>query len=135
MADLKKLTNDHFSFTKLVVGDLEKCADFYKDVCGLTELARVTAEIEGRAIHEIMFHPTADGASTFVLLTFPDAPKPAGGEVILGFVTPDIEAFVKRTIAAGGRLTQPIASQPQHGVKVAFVRDIEGHLIEVVEML
>jgi catechol 2,3-dioxygenase-like lactoylglutathione lyase family enzyme len=135
MADLKKLTNDHFSFTKLVVGDLERCADFYKEVCGLTELARVNASIAGRAISEIMFHPTADGGSTFVLLSFLDTPKPAAGELILGFVTPDLAAFVARARAAGGTVVQDIVTQPEHGVKVAFVTDIEGHLIEVVEML
>ena len=36
-----------FSATKLRVDDLEKMASFYKAVCGLTELARVTGTIGG----------------------------------------------------------------------------------------
>jgi catechol 2,3-dioxygenase-like lactoylglutathione lyase family enzyme len=126
---------DHFGFTKLVVGDLEKSAAFYKSVCGLTEMARVNAEIEGRPIREIMFNATGQGAATFVLLSYSDTPAPQIGELILGFITKDVVAFVARARGAGGSVVQPPMAQPEHGVKVAFVRDIEGHLIEVVELL
>ena len=128
-------TTDHFGFTKLVVGDLEKAADFYSYVCGLTELARVDAVIDGRAISEIMYNATAQGAATFVLLAFLDAPQPASSEVILGFITADLPAFLERTLSAGGTIVSDIARQPEHAVSVAFVRDVEGHLIEVVQML
>lgn len=127
--------NTHFGFTKLLVDDIERAADFYKEVCGLSETARVDAIINGRPISEILFAPTGQGAATFVLLKFLDAPKPTNDEVILGFITDDIEAFCARADAAGGRITQPIADNPEHGVKVAFVTDVEGHLIEVVELL
>lgn len=126
---------DHFGFTKLVVGDLETAADFYTSVCELTEMARVDAEIEGRPISEIMFNATGEGAATFVLLAYNGAPAPKAGEVILGFITTDVDAFVSRVVAAGGKVAQPAVRQPEHGVKVAFVRDPEDHLIEVVELL
>ncbi len=129
------MASDNFGFTKLVVADLERAAAFYKAVCGITEQARVTSAIGGRPINEILFNPTSEGGATLVLLAFADAPKPAAGEVILGFMTKDLSAFVGRVHAAGGTIAQEIASQPEHGVKVAFVRDIEGHLIEVVELL
>lgn len=128
------MSNAHFGFTKLLVNDLASCAAFYADVCGLQELARVDAEIEGRPIREIMFHPTGDGGATFVLLQFLDQPG-SGSDAILGFQTEDLQGFVDRALAAGGRLVDPIKSLPDHGVKVAFVRDIEGHLLEVVELL
>lgn len=126
---------DHFGFTKLVVHDLERTASFYKAVCGVTEQGRVDAKIEGRRIREIMFNATGQGGGTFVLLTFPDEPPAAPSEVILGFITKDLKAFLDRVRKAGGTVTQDMASQPEHGVKVAFARDIEGHLIEVVELL
>ncbi|HLG90146.1 MAG TPA: VOC family protein [Alphaproteobacteria bacterium] len=126
---------DHFGFTKLVVGDLEKSAAFYKSVCGLVERTRVESEINGRTIREILFNATAPNAGTFVLLSFTDSPKPAAGETILGFMTPDLSGFVDRARAAGGSVAQDIKTAPEHGVKVAFVRDVEGHLIEVVELL
>jgi catechol 2,3-dioxygenase-like lactoylglutathione lyase family enzyme len=83
----------HFGFTKLVVQDLEKAAAFYKEVCGLTELARVSAGVNDRKIDEIMFNPTGEGAATFVLFKFLDRAAPAKEEVILGFQTPDLTAF------------------------------------------
>jgi lactoylglutathione lyase len=126
---------DHFSFSKLLVNDLEKTATFYKAVCGLTELARVEAEIAGRGIKEIMFNATGVGAATFVLLKFVDTDKIYTDEVITGFVTDDLEAFVARAQQAGGKLLQPIKNMPEHGVQVAFVTDVEGHLLEVVKML
>lgn len=128
------MSSAHFGFTKLLVNDLASSAAFYSAVCGLKELARVDAEIEGRPIREIMFHPTGDGGATFVLLQFLDQPG-SGNDAILGFQTEDLEGFVHRTLAAGGQLVDPIKSLPDHGVKVAFVRDIEGHLLEVVELL
>lgn len=92
---------DHFSFSKLLVNDLEKAATFYKNVCGLTELTRVDAEIAGRGIKEIMFNATGVGAATFVLLKFIDTNRIYTDEVITGFVTDNLEAFVTR--AAGRR--------------------------------
>jgi predicted enzyme related to lactoylglutathione lyase len=125
----------HFGFTKLVVQDLEAMATFYKDVAGLTEMARVQDAVGDRKIDEILFLPTAPGGSTLVLFKFLDRAAPANEEVILGFQTPDIAAFVERTKAGGGKVVTEIETKAEHGVKVAFVTDPEGHLIEVVELL
>jgi catechol 2,3-dioxygenase-like lactoylglutathione lyase family enzyme len=125
----------HFSFTKLVVADLEKCAAFYTAVCGLVETGRVDAEIAGRKISEILYAPTAAGGATFVLLAFHDAPRPAAGELILGVVTTDISAFFARATAAGGKLIEAIHEMPELKIKVGFVADPEGHWIEVVQQL
>lgn len=125
----------HFGFTKLVVQDLDRAALFYKDVCGLTELARVSDKIAGRAIDEILFNATGEGAATFVLLKFLDRTEASKEEVIIGFQTPDLAGFLERAKAAGGTVVADIVSMPHHGVKVAFVNDPEGHLLEVVEML
>lgn len=127
-------TQAHFGFTKLLVQDLEKSARFYADVCGLTELHRVEAEIAGRPICEIMFNPTAPAAAMFVLLKFMDDKGSAGNDVILGFQTDDVTAFVQRAVAAGGKIVDPVRDNPEHGVKVGFVSDPEGHLIEVVQV-
>lgn len=124
-----------FGFTKLVVADLERSATFYKAVCGVEESGRVDAEIAGRKISEIMLHPTTPGGATLVLLRFHDLPRPAADELILGFMTLDLEAFVMRARDAGGSVYEEIKSMPEHGVRVAFVKDVEGHLIEVVQLL
>jgi catechol 2,3-dioxygenase-like lactoylglutathione lyase family enzyme len=124
----------HFGFSKLVVHDLEKCTAFYQSVCGLVEHQRVEATIDGRPIREINFLPTQPGGGSLTLLAFADAEGPRRDELILGFTTSDIEAFVDRVKAAGGRLTDPIRVMPEHGIRVAFVEDPEGHRIEVVQV-
>jgi predicted enzyme related to lactoylglutathione lyase len=125
----------HFGFTKLVVQDLEAMAAFYKDVAGLVEMARVQDAVGDRKIDEILFNATGQGGATFVLFKFLDREAPAQEEVILGFQTDDIVTFVERTKAGGGTVVAPIEVKEAHGVKVAFVTDPEGHLIEVVELL
>lgn len=125
----------HFGFTKLIVQDLEAMATFYKEVAGVTESGRVSSAVGDRRIDEILFNATAEGGPTLVLFKFLDREAPAREESILGFITPDLAAFVERTKAAGGVVVTEIETQAEHGVKVAFVTDPEGHLLEVVELL
>lgn len=123
----------HFSFTKLVVGDLDACASFYAETFGLFEQYRVTDAIGGRRIDEILFTPTGEGGATFALLTFGDAPAPSG--VIPGFVTDELDAVFTRGAAAGGSVVQAPIDMPQHGHRVGFLADPEGRVIEVVQAL
>jgi predicted enzyme related to lactoylglutathione lyase len=123
----------HFGFTKLMVGDLEKSAAFYQATCGLVEQTRVNTESAGRKLSEILFKPTAPGGATLVLIHYYDTPEPARGELILGFSTADIDAFVARALAAGGTVEQAPYAIPEMKIRVAFVRDVEGHRIEVVQ--
>lgn len=125
----------HFGFSKLLVADLEKAAAFYSEVFGLAEMVRVDSDIMGRPISEIMYFPTAEGAATFVLLAFQDVQTPSNNEVIIGFQTPDLDATLKNVESAGGKVVDPIRVMPEHGIKVAFATDLEGHLIEIVELL
>jgi predicted enzyme related to lactoylglutathione lyase len=129
------MSKAHFGFTKLIVNDLEKTVAFYKEVCGLEEWARVSADVDGREIDEIMLQPTAENGATLVLWKWRDRDAIVVDEVILGFQTPDVTAFVQRVRDAGGTIVQGIKDMPEHGVRVAFVTDVEGHLIEVVELL
>ena len=69
------------------------------------------------------------------MLKFADQASPVSNEVIVGFQTADVDAFVERALQAGGKLVDPVKDLPEHGVRVGFVSDIEGHLIEVVELL
>lgn len=124
----------HFAFTKLVVDDLEGCAAFYSQVFGLHEQHRVEAAIAGRPIEEILFAPTAEGGGTFVLLRFADGSSAAAG-VIPGFVTDEVDALFERVVTAGGAIAQPPGDMPEHGVRVGFLTDPEGRIIEVVQPL
>jgi predicted enzyme related to lactoylglutathione lyase len=123
-----------FSFSKLIVHDLEKTATFYKAVFGLVEWQRLESATSGRPITEISFLPTYPGGGSLTLIKFLDEPEPRHGEMIIGFTTNDIEALLERVNAAGGSVTEPVRSMPEHHLHVAFVADMEGHLIEVVQM-
>lgn len=122
-----------YSFTKLVVDDLEGMARFYEDVYGLTELQRVQADIGGEPIDEIILG-SDDGYGGLILLRFPDRPAPASGEVIVGFTTPDIAALFERARAAGAtEVDAPRVMAVAGGLMVGFLTDPEGHLTEVVQ--
>jgi predicted enzyme related to lactoylglutathione lyase len=128
-------TDAQFSFTKLLVDDLDRTAVFYQSVCGLVEHMRFDSTINGRPIREITFLPTYPGGGSLTLLKFMDTTTPTNDELILGLTTNDLDAFVERVNAAGGTVTDPIRAMPEMNLRVAFVQDIEGHLIEVVQLL
>lgn len=125
----------HFGHIKITVDDLERCAGFYTEVCGLVEFGRSQATMNGRDATEIMFAPTGDGGPMLVLVKWHEVPAAPNNDVLLGFTTPDLEAFCARVTAAGGRVTQEITSVPEHGVKAAFVTDIEGNVLEALQLL
>lgn len=122
-----------YTFTKLVVHDLEAMARYYGTVFGLQEIQRVTAEIDGSPIDEIILG--ADGTyGGLILLNWVGAPPPPAGEVILGFTTADIGQLFERATAAGGSVREPpheVAAAP--GFVVGFLTDPEGHLAEIVQ--
>ena len=123
-----------FNFTKLLGDDLEKTATFYRDVCGLTEQQRVNVSLLDRPTSQVVFNTAHPGAPTLVLLKYLDGPMPKSDEVILGFLTNNADDFMERVKAAGGSVRMTPGAQPG-GPKVGFATDIEGHLIEVMELL
>ena len=124
-----------FGFTKLLVADLDRSAAFYEAVCGLERSARIDGEIGGRKITEIVYRPAAPGGAMFVLLTFVGTAKPAADEVMLGFNTSDLDAFLARVRAAGGSVFEPPRTLAEMKLRVAFAKDLEGHIIEVLQAI
>jgi predicted enzyme related to lactoylglutathione lyase len=127
-------TLSHFGFCKLVVDDLDRAAAFYRAVFGLVDWQRLAHEnsaTTGGPIDEITFHATDMGGPSLTLIKFVDRGPPPVGETVLGFHTTDLEALVERARVAGGVLARPIRDLPEHGLKVGFVADPEGHLIEI----
>ena len=126
---------DHFSFTKLLVKDLEATSSFYKSACGLTEVMRLQAKsgLDGRMMDEIIL-TGQKGAGSLILVSFGDAPQPQT-EVILGFATPNLASFIDRAKAAGGSLiSEPYSvSQGNANLRTAYIADPEGHALEVIE--
>ena len=122
-----------FAFTKLVVGDLQRSAKFYEEVCGLTEQRRIGAVVGGRTITEIILAGVPPGPAGFILFSYHDSTTPPEGDSIIGFETDDLEAFVARTLGAGGSVVQNIQSLPELSLRFAFLTDPEGHLIEAIQ--
>jgi predicted enzyme related to lactoylglutathione lyase len=126
-----------FSFTKLIVHDLEKMAAFYGEAYGLHAVHRRSGEsITGEEIDEIMLSadPTARYGSLVLIKYLVRGPSP-NGEAILGFTTGDLPALLERIRAAGGAVVEPIREMPDLELRVAFATDPEGHLAELVQML
>ncbi|CCW18420.1 hypothetical protein EBBID32_27730 [Sphingobium indicum BiD32] len=75
-----------FGFQRLVVGDLERQAQFYRSALGLGTPNRLSGTINGRPMEEMIFS-AAEGGVEFVLLSFPDEPPPAPGGSLPAFFT------------------------------------------------
>jgi lactoylglutathione lyase len=123
-----------FTFTKLVVDDLEKMAEFYAQVYDLQQISRVRDAIEDEPIDEIILGTTGEMTpGALILLKYVSRPSPHNGEVILGFTTNDLPALLERVRAAGGGVHSEIREFPDMKIRVAFATDPEGHLSELVE--
>lgn len=127
----------HFAFTKLVVRDLDRLVDFYGSVYGLHPVHRVRGErIGGEEIDEVMMSPDPSATwSSLVLLEYTGRPDARSDEVILGFTTDDLPALLERVEAAGGNVHAPMKEMPELKIRVAFVKDPEGHLAELVQVM
>jgi predicted enzyme related to lactoylglutathione lyase len=127
-----KTQDTDFMFTKLQVKDLDAAVAFYTSVVGLVEMNRVEAVITDRKVSEVVFMPTYPGGPMFILAQFHDTQAPAANELILGFATKDIAAFIARAEQAGGRVLEPAREVPgMGGMQVAFVADPEGHVLQL----
>lgn len=127
-----------FGFTKLVVEDGEAMAEYYHQVYGLNKQHRVQTDGSspiGPIREVIMGRGTEMSAESLVMLKFLNQPAPRDRGVLLGFITEDLDALEKRVAANGGQSLGPIRSMPEHGVRVLFTTDPEGHLSENVEMI
>ena len=123
-----------YLFAKTFVHDLDAMATFYEAVFGLIPMQRHQDAMLGREIDEITYQATYQGGPSLTLISYMDSTGPSAGEAVQGFLTPDLAALCERANAAGGTVPDGIRDMPAMGLKVAFVKDPEGHLNEVVQM-
>jgi catechol 2,3-dioxygenase-like lactoylglutathione lyase family enzyme len=126
-----------YTFTKLVVDDLDAMCDYYCHVFGLRPGTRERFDdgVGGEPIDEVaLVANPEDPFGAVSLLKFEDRAAARPGEVILGFTTPDLSALRDRVERAGGTLVGKVKEMPSHKIRVAFARDPEGHLCELVEL-
>ena len=122
------------SFTKLVVGDLERSAAYYDAVFGLGELYRVRGRIAGERFEQVVLGADGAMAGGLVLVRFTERDAPPTGGLLLGFVSDDVGAAFDRALAAGGRVHEAIRDPEIPGVElVGFLADPDGHVAEIVQ--
>lgn len=134
----------------LTVSDLPKMRAFYEKALGLTFISEVYVPA-GKAVEAAMCHEgyTAVRLQTEmgerIKLLAPDAaPAPrqhSQGLILdhqsatyLTFIVDDIAGVVERVCAAGGTLlNEKLVTEVRPGTFLAFLRDPEGHILEIVE--
>jgi predicted enzyme related to lactoylglutathione lyase len=125
-----------FSFTKLIVHDLQKMSAFYQAAYGLKDFDRVQADNDGDPIDEIMLGvDSAHGPGSIMLLKFTERAAPTPGAVVLGFQTDDLEGLIDAVLAAGGSQYGEIKTSEVAPVRVAFTIDPEGNHSENVQVI
>jgi len=125
-----------FSFTKIIVADVDRLYGFYHDVFGLAQIKRVRQGVGETELDEIIMGQAGAGYSGpgLVIQRYPNRPVPARGETTLGFIVSDIDQTIETAVAAGAVIDRPLRTAPEHGIRVAFIKDPDGHLIEIVQM-
>ncbi len=122
-----------FAYTILYVTDVAKSILFYEKAFGLERTFIAPDETYG----EMKTGTTklAFAAIPFVLKSLPDSflssdlkKKPFGIEI--GFATENVEADFEKALAAGAVSVVKPMEKPW-GQKVAYVRDLDGFLIEL----
>ena len=134
----------------IVVVDLDRALRFYRDLLGLG----VVREMDegGEYLARLMNLPgasartvklAAPGGGMVELLRFTSHPGAVGPEPSaaapgcshVAFTVPDLEALHERLAAAGVRFHAPPQTSPDGGARVAYCRDPEGTIVELVEIL
>lgn len=126
-----------FSFTKMIVADLAAAKRFYTETMGLKVVLTFATGEGSDQLEEAILSQTGtyNGGHSLALVQYLNRPPARPGEAIFGFSVEDVDATIKAVIAAGGALARPARTIPEHNIKVAFVTDPEGHLLEIVQML
>jgi len=128
-----------FQHVGLSVPDLDRAQRFYEEGLGMKEQSRF--EIPGPGIRGAIL--ATDGGACIELLeragskraaTFADPPEAilseGYGHWALG--VDDIDAACERLVAAGAQVVWEPRDAPQPGARMAFLRDPDGNLIELI---
>lgn len=124
-----------FAFTKLIVSDLQGLERFYSEGLGCRVVTRIAVDHAEWPLDETILTLGTTPGTTLNLVCYRDRPAPAAGEAVIGLAVNDIQSVVDQALAAGASLYLAVQNLPDHGVKLAYIQDPEGHLIELLEYL
>ena len=119
-----------FNFFKLIVRDLDAMQKFYADTFGFEERSRFTLP----TLEEVMLALPGE-QFTLVLYRHTDGRdvEIGNGYGPVGFLTRDVDAAVAHALANGATLVAP--PRDMGSMRLAFVKDPEGHEIEMIQFV
>lgn len=107
--------------TFLTVSDLEQSTEFYQDTLGL-ELVLDQGPCK-------IFRVSSDG---FIGICEPNQHRNVSTDgVIITLVSDDVDGWYNRLKAKGVPFTKPPAENPTFNIYHCFLRDPDGHLLEI----
>jgi lactoylglutathione lyase len=117
----------------LIVDDLDRALRFYTEVLGLKLGHRSGdyAQLDTGATRLALYTRSAMATTLGISL---EAPRPAAPGFEIGFKVADVDAAVSELIARG---VSPVVPPTDRfwGQRTAYVRDPDGHLIELAQQL
>jgi len=123
-----------YAFTKIIVADLAAMERFYCETLGLSVQTRIAVDKPGYVIRETVL-VVGDSSTHLNLVQHLDRPCPPPGEAVVGFSVGDIDAVIAAATGAGGSVITPPVEIPEHQLKVAYIADPEGHVLELLQSL
>lgn len=119
----------------IVVADLERSLNFYRDLLGLSAIAEIPISLLGKGRMVQLRH----GESLIKLVELEDPPSsqsPQGISATFGYryitlLIVDLEAMLAKLIAAGVEIAMPMTQLPS-GTQIAMVVDPDGNIVEFV---
>jgi len=120
-----------FAQVRLLVDDVSACYRFYRDVLGLEptyggENDAYVSFAAGDSLGQIALFTRA-GQGTVVDL------RPPGDGSVVCLGVEDLDAERERVERAGGQLLGPPVARPHWGIRVMYLRDPAGNLVELHE--
>ena len=110
------------------VSDLARAERFYTEGLGLEVLTRINTP----EVREVIVGSPGEGSQLMLAKHATDdaTPQPAGIWKVFLF-TDDVAALYDAAIAAGADAVEPPAYLEQFKVTIAFVKDLDGYLLEL----
>ena len=120
-------------YVVLIVEDLDRSLEFWQGVLGLALGHRAGGYAQLDTGHtRLAFYERAAMSETLGLALRPPAPDAPGFEI--GFRVDDVDAAYAELIERGVEGATPPATR-DWGQRTAYVRDPDGHLVELVQQL
>lgn len=129
------MSGPRFAFTKILVNDLPAQFDFYSKIFGRQEKTRYEFDDRSDPLAEIIMTSSDGTEQSLVLLHYKNRPAPTPGSAVIGFEVSGIDEIVQRAEEAGATVAEPPTTMADIGIRVAFVADPEGHVLELFERL